>query len=70
MPGKVDLKEDVFTLQADERIEVGYCAMFVKKKLMYAGPIRRSPEPDTGWVVFLHPDDFESIDEHYRKGMN
>jgi hypothetical protein len=67
---EIDLREDVFTIQTDDRMRIGSCAMFDGKKLVYFGQIERSPSPQTGWVVFLHPDDFEEVDKSYRKEMN
>ena len=37
---------------------------------MYAGRIKRSPQPQTGWLLILHPDDFEKFDKFYRRELN
>jgi hypothetical protein len=67
---EIDLKDDGFSIREDSRMLIGHCAMFADEKLMYAGHLRGSPEPQAGWVVVLHPDDFNSLSEAYRKALN
>lgn len=70
MAKEIDLKEGMFSIVKERRVLVAHCAMLKDGELIYAGRISDAPEPQAGWVMFLHPDDFEELDKFYRKEMN
>ena len=62
----MDLKEPTFTLVGNPSIRIGYCAIVIDDHVVYAGPIRDAVLAE-GDQLFIHPDDFKTLEKYFKK---
>jgi len=62
--------EPMFTMASNPSIRIGYCAVVKDDHVIYAGPIRDSPDVIGGCELFVHPVDFKRLEAHMKKQLN
>jgi len=66
-----DLHEPMFELCVSKYMRQGFCVMTREAKVVYSGPIRDiSGRLGEGDQIFLHPDDFATLEKYFKKQVN
>ena len=67
MDEMTDISEPLFDVVSNPYIRVGFCAMVVDDRVVYAGHITKCPEVVEGAELFLHPKDVATLNAWFKK---
>ena len=62
----IDISEPMFELCVSKYMRQGFCVLTKEAKVVYSGPIRDAVLAE-GDQLFIHPDDFKTLEKYFKK---